>query len=91
MSVGDSPVVANFGDSLSFDCSFSNTDGNSVVQWLLNGNEVNSNLVSTSADSTVSQLNVTFETAGLYQCVVTNNDGRSAVGEVDVCGDIEGE
>ena len=84
-------VVANFSDSLSIECTFDGVDSSSVVQWLLNGKEINSSLFDTTADRTSSELNVMFETAGVYQCVVTNMDGRSATGSVDVCGDIEGE
>lgn len=84
-------VVANFSDSLSIECTFEDVDSNSVVQWLLNGKKINSSLFNTTADRTSSVLSIAFETAGIYQCVVTNMDGRSATGEVNVCGDIEGE
>ena len=82
------------GESLIIECSFGNTDSSSDIQWTLNGSPISEDNVTTltiEPDGSMTRLNLLpFLMTGVYQCSVTNTDGRNASRLVELYGDFDG-
>ena len=79
------------GESLIIECFFGDTDSSSDIQWTLNGSPISEDNVATLTDGSMSRLNLLpFLMTGVYQCSVTNTDGRNASQFVELYGDFDG-
>ena len=88
VSDGSSQTI-QFGQQVILTCTFSDTASTSTVQWSLDGTLISSNMISTVSDVSSSSLNLTpFVTAGVYRCMVSNVDGRTAQASVQLYGDL---
>ena len=88
VSDGSSQTII-FGQEVILTCTFTDTDSTSSVQWSLDGASIPSNMISTVSDVSNSTLNLTsFITAGVYRCMVSNDDGRTAQASVQLYGNL---
>ena len=82
------------GESLIIECLFENTDSSSEIQWTLNRSPISEDNVTTltiEPDGSMTRLNLLpFLMTGVYQCSVTNTDGRNASRLVELYGDFDG-
>lgn len=89
-STPTSPMEVQFGTPFTLNCSFTQANMNSRIEWLING-VVTTEGVSTTNDGQGSALQVSaFEMIGIYQCRITNADA-SAVASVNLCASLVGE
>ena len=91
VSDGSSQTIP-FGQQVTLTCTFTDTESTSSVQWSLDGATISSNMISTVSDVSSSRLNLTsFITAGVYRCMVSNIDGRTAQASLQLYGNLNSE
>ena len=83
--------TVSIGSNVTINCTITGTTPTSTVQWTVNDIPLTDG-VTTSSDMGSTELLISpFMQCGEYKCSVTNTDGQTSFGTVQLFGDIESE
>ena len=83
--------TVSIGSNVTLNCTMTGTTPTSTVQWTVNGIPLTEGVTTPSDVDSTELLISPFLQCGEYRCSVTNVDGQTSFGTVQLFGDIESE